>query len=384
MKSIIMEQTLANSDITTQEQTIGELRNKFVDYTDTTPNEPRYIKDNILDSAVFYPLGNIYPKGKLPILNSTDDKTFKEEFFLNNYNMSKIKFAIAYLQPKALQKFMTKNFTNILLGNPFYHLFYTVYPIHKNIEATKEIIKILIDNYDDYYNLITNLRTPKPEQKYILDLLYSFLPNDENNICSICLTTEPKHLLINPCLCKTPIHTDCLIKLSTFAKLDKCKVCLGKYMINEPIYRTMSGIQIKETIDKTIFFPYHDLYYEPLLSSSSLYKFTGMSRLTMAIMYLQVDRVKQLLQEKEVLDALPNYYFGYERFEQTPLMVLAKGNMPSNAHIRFGDNWKKYVLISKMLYDTKKIDLDKKDAFDKTARDYLNENTKMLMLFIKY
>ena len=42
-----MEQTLANSNIMTQELTIGELRDKFVDYTDTTPNEPRYIKDNI-------------------------------------------------------------------------------------------------------------------------------------------------------------------------------------------------------------------------------------------------------------------------------------------------------------------------------------------------
>ena len=113
MKTIIMEQTLANSDITTQEQTIGELRKKYVDYTDTTPNEPRYIKDNILDPIIYYPLGNIYPRGKLPILNYTDDKTFKEEYFLNNYNMSKNKFAIQYLQPKALQKFITKNFTNI-------------------------------------------------------------------------------------------------------------------------------------------------------------------------------------------------------------------------------------------------------------------------------
>ena len=101
-------------------------------------------------------------------------------------------------------------------------------------------------------------------------------------------------------------------------------------------------------------------------------------------MYLQVERVKQLLQEKEVLDALPNYYFGFERFEQTPLMALAQGNMPSNAHIRFGDNWKKYVQIAKMLYETKKIDLDKKDAFDKTAIDYINENTRMLMLFTFY
>ncbi len=116
------------------------------------------------------------------------------------------------------------------------------------------------------------------------------------------------------------------------------------------------------------------MYYEPLLSNKTLRQYTGISRLTMAIMYLQVDRVSELLKEKDILDELPNYYFGYAGYKQTPIIALCTGNLLSNCHISFGDNLSSYMKIIKMLKDTDKIDLTKKDAFDKTYMDYINQH----------
>jgi len=220
------------------DQTIGELRNELVDYTDLTPNEPRYTKDNTIDPTVFYPLGNMYPERgniiKLPWLFGKDDQRFKKKSFCNNLYSQQIEYSVQYLQVAALKKFIVKNRTNILLSNPFYNLLDIHYPIKNNMAAVKDIVQILLDNYDEHYDMIERLHHGiKPEQKHILELLYEILPNDKNNECSICLHTEPKHLLINPCSCKNPIHTDCLVSLSPRKNIC-CAICLSKYKINEP------------------------------------------------------------------------------------------------------------------------------------------------------
>lgn len=362
------------------EQTIGESRNEFVDYTNMEPNEPRYTKENVLDTNVFYPLGNIYPYnksiGKLPFLSSGDDKIFSVEFFCNNLYSQQIRYAIKYMQVGALKKYLIKNHKNVLLQNPFFYLFDTLYPIDKNLDSAIQIMHILIDNYDDYRDMINSLSEYfRPEQKYTMELLYTCLPNDINNICMFCLHTEPKNNLICACLCKNPVHTQCLVKMSTYKKLDECSVCKSNYKLNEPIY--INGVQ-----DKTIFFPFNDMYGAPS-NKQNLIKFVGMSRLTLAILYLQVERVKELLLDKEILENLSNYYFGYKEYKQTPLMVLAQGNMETNAHISFGNNKKKYIDILCMLLETKKIDLCAKDTFGKTFYDYLvnNEHLSHRMVF---
>lgn len=370
-------------------QTIEELRNELVDYTDTTPNEPRYIKPNILDDTVFYPLGNQYYNTytkdkkfiKIPAYATPDTNEIKKELFINKLNFDRISYAIKFLQVEALKKYVIKNYKSVLLSNPFSLLYFTFYPVNENMEATKEIIKILIENYDDYYELISNLGLLDKSKEYIYDLLLSFLPNDENNICSICLTTEPKQYLINPCLCKTPIHIKCILVIHTHKKLKNCSVCLGKYMINEPIHRNL-GLMEPPAIDPAIFFPYHDFYYEPLLNLPYPVKISGMSRLTMAIMYLQVKRVKQLLEEKEVLDNLGTYYFGYEPYKQTPIIALCQGNMPSNCDISYGNNQTKYMQIIKMLLETKKIDLNVKDAFGKDYKDYIKARNLGILTYV--
>ncbi len=356
--------------------TVEYFRNKYINYNNQTPNEPRYKKDGLLDDITYYPLAftyyNIYNKNllKLPFITAPENKEVEEKWFLNRLHDQQIDYAIKFLQVEALKKFIIKNHKSVLFVNPFYQLFYTHYPVDKNLEAAKKIIQILIDNYDDHYELITKLSLPNKEMIYIMDLLYEFLPDDPDNLCSICLQTEPKKLLINICNCKTGAHTNCLIKLNEHKPLDKCSVCKGKYKINQPVVRTQSGIIIKPEKEK-LFFPYNDIYREPLMSSDALNKYVGMSRLTMAIIYLQVERVKELLNEKEILDNLSTYYFGYEGYKQTPIHAICTGNLPSNAHFNMGDNDRKYYDILILLLKTKKINLEQKDAFDKTPMDYV-------------
>ena len=358
--------------------TVGELRKELVDYSDNTINEKRNNKNNNeFENIIYYPMGNIYPRGKLPYIFLHDDKTITKEIFLNNLRADQIKSAIMYLQVSALKKYIIKNYTNPIFINPFEYLLTTHYPLDKNIETTNEIIKILIDNYDNYYDLIkkfysyckSNQSKSNEDKQYILDILFSYLPVDENNICSICLITEPKTQLFNPCSCKNPIHIDCLIKTLKHKQNNKCSVCLNIIKVNEPIYRTNYG----KELDNIIFFPHQDIYYEPLMKPV-LNRYSGMSRLTMAIMFLQVERVGELLKDEEILNKLPDYYFGFEGYKQTPLIALAQGNLPSNCHISFGTNIHKYIMLINMLLKTNKIDINKKDAFDKTFKDYYEKN----------
>lgn len=368
---------------------ICEFREEFA-IQDNTPNEKRYIKDGQIDENIYYPLSdryiylNIYFSNKkeinLPIYACNETSIIDREQFHNKLKTDRIKYAIQYLQVGSLKKFIIKNYTSVLLKNPFYDLYYTKYPVNLNIDATKQIIEILIENYDDHYKMITELYTnTNKNNEYITELLYSYLPIDENNLCQFCLQTEPKKTLFNPCSCKIPIHAECILKLNNVKPIDKCKVCLSKYEINEPIYLTNSGIVIRQE-KSNIFFPKFDLYYQPLSSNSDLVKVSGINRLTMAILYLQVNRVKELLLEPEIINNLDTYYFGYEGYKQTPLIALAQGNLPSNCHITFGNNIKKYTDIFKLLLDTDKINLEHKDAFDKNVYDYI-ANNKYDMIF---
>lgn len=367
---------------------VEQYRLNFVDYTDSTPNVPRVISNGTLNKTVYYPLGNIYYNVfnkeiiKLPYLNVSEKKEVDEEWFLTRLKDQQIEYAIKFLQIDALKKYIVKNYKSTLFGNPFIHLFYTKYPIDKNIEVTKEIIKVLIENYDDYDKLINEIGRVKDEQLYIMDMIYEMMPVDEENMCSICFQTEPKNMLIKCCKCTTPNHARCLIKW--IEQKDKCMTCLTTYKINSPVYVTRSGIVILPE-KENVFFPYHDIYYTPLINNH-LEKYSGMKRLEMAIMYLQVNRVKELLLEEDILNNLSSFYFGYEPYKQTPIHVLCTGNLHSNAHIKFESNWISYYSIMICLLNTNKFDLKQKDGFDKTPLDYVKSNKVRIIenLLIEY
>ena len=362
--SIPTNTTNNDEKINDNNKKISELRDELVDYSDTTPNEPRYIKENVLSNEIFYPFGNIYPVGKIPTYFN-DTCLIDINMFKNKIYSDRIINAIKYLQVNALKKYVVKNLKTILLPNPFYILYNTNYPVILNEDVVKQIIEILIENYDNYYNLITSI---SESNEYINELLYSYLPIEDDNICSICLVTEPKIYLINSCNCVTKTHTNCLIKLNNHKPLDKCAVCLAKYKINEPVYHTKSGLIIKSEL-MNIFFPHNDLYYGPCISTKKLIKVDGMARLRFAIMYLQVSRVEELLKEQEILEGLSIYRVN----DIHPLISLAHGNMPGNCSINFGDNIVKYKQIFIHLLYTNKIKLTQKDKFNKSLEDYIKD-----------
>ena len=53
---------------------------------------------------------------------------------------------------------------------------------------------------------------------------------NEEIICRYCLSYEDKETLIYPCLCKTPVHRECLDEWLKIKYNDKqCEICLENY-----------------------------------------------------------------------------------------------------------------------------------------------------------
>jgi hypothetical protein len=367
---------------------VHELRAR-VDYSDNTPNEPRIYKCGEYTDDVYYPLGNMYPNPspfrteltRLPTTICGDENTNMSPDRFDDYlHMQQIQYAITHLQVAALRARITRNYTHPVLTNPFMLLMRTKYPVSQNLDAVRDIVKILVENYDDYLDMIA--RVPQTKENDILNgVLHAFLPEDPDNTCSICLSTHPRQYLIRACECKTPAHATCLIELNAHRELDTCMVCNHKYRMSKPIQRSMSGIIVRETTWRDVYFPFHDMYYEPLLSNSPLQTFEGMSRLTMAIMYLQVERVQELLRQPDIVAALPEYRFGYEGYKQNPLHVLCSGNMPTNAAMSFQDNTFKYLKLARTFADACPAWINESDAFGKTPKDYVEQSGTGLFMY---
>lgn len=339
-----------------------------------------------MDNVDYYPFAGKYPfthiKDKttniiqLPNI-MTFVKQIEKDWFEARLKEQLIEYAIKYLQIEPLKKYIIKNFKSGLFHNPFYMLNSCIYPLKYNIKAYIDIAKILIDNYDNASELIYNLSHIYKEDinktNELKELLFGLLPNDENNCCKYCLITEPKLDLMNICGCKTSVHVKCMLKwLKTYNK-QLCEICNGIIKINDKCYG-LFGLISKPMKDNRYFFPYNDLYPVPLSSSDKLVKYKGMSRLSMAVCYLQVKRVKELLKEKEILDELPNHYHGYPGYKQTLIIALCNTNIGDNYMMKLGDNKYKYYSILVALLKTKKFDINQKDDFDKTAFDYANQN----------
>lgn len=100
------------------------------------------------------------------------------------------------------------------------------------------------------------------------------------------------------------IHVDCFKKwFDTTNCCKTCEICNKKYELNEQCHGIF-GLGANPKIDTRIYFPSNDIYPIPLSSRPTLNKYTGISRLQMAINYLQTERVRELLLEPEILEAL--------------------------------------------------------------------------------
>jgi hypothetical protein len=115
----------------------------------------------------------------------------------------------------------------------------------------------------------------------------------------ICLQAFPADFLITPCVCTNPVHAQCLLSLDDIVSLDKCMVCKTDYVYSELRTTHLCSVKIKK------YFPRNDVYY-PTKNADNLVKYTEFERLEMAIKYVEVDRIKQLVQEKDILDH-PNF-----------------------------------------------------------------------------
>jgi len=344
------------------------------------PNEPLYTSPNTIDPIIFYPQSDQYPNKykpesliRLPSLYTNQDPSREVPINIFNDTLAKdrITYAIKYLQIIPLKKYITP----INNHNPFNELFNCHYPVSQNTEAYKTIIKILIANIPDSINLINQtspmfMKNNNESTKQIQTMLFEELPVDESNICTICLITEPNTTLIKPCNCTTKIHVDCFIQMLQASKQANCTICKAIYRRNVPVY----GCHSKPNADPTIYFPYDDIYPVPLMTSRGLVKYTGMNRLDMAINYLQVDRVRDLLNDPEIVAKLPTHLFGYEGYKNTAFMQLCGSNIGNNHMYNLGDNAAKYEAIMKLLYQTGTVDLNQLDAFDHTAKDSAMEH----------
>lgn len=367
---------------------------------DNTTNEKRYIEKNMFDEMTYYPLADIYPyylmadaypfakstvavkkthiNKQLPHIKITSKKV-DIEWFKDRLKEERIFCAIKFLQIKALKKHIVKNFKNKLFKNPFYPLNNSIYPLKYNIDAYTTIVNILLENYDDasdfVYNLCHENDTDMGKTFELKNFIYNLLPIDDNIFCKYCLITEPKPELMNNCKCKSLVHADCMNKWLQNKKIinDKliCEICNGDIQINDKCYKYNNIFA--SVIDDRYFFPFDDFYYV-LSSSCKLVKYCGISRLKMAVNYLQVKRVEELLKEKEILEELPKYYHGHPAYKKTLIIALCDTYFNDNYNMLLGDNKSKYYAILVALLKTKKIDINKKDYFNKTAFDYAIEN----------
>jgi hypothetical protein len=209
----------------------------FVDQSDKTPNEHRSTSISSKEET-FFPFANLYPgrhNDLISLPRDVDNKLYPDiALFLHDLKEQQILYAIRYLQVAALKQFLVKNFFSTRLTNPFETLLYVMYCPRQNIDAFKEIIQVLIDRYDDWYRLIkalkpSNLLLFQSYDNFVIEVLYSFLPCDEDNVCSLCLYTEPIEQLINPCKCAAPIHSKCLEEVKKHTLKKYCTVCLDSF-----------------------------------------------------------------------------------------------------------------------------------------------------------
>lgn len=385
-------------DITSGPQCTLEDSRKSVDTSCKNINEPVYVRENELYKITFFPSSNMYPYKNdimpLPHLWFSDehDMTTTRNWFNYHLYSQQIEYAIKFLQPSVLKKCKFEKKYMKYPTSLFRYLLNCKFPYKYNKSSYIEIAKILVENIPDHEHIISELSSneslfrkydsPTPwyepcEIQYVpiewpdrLDMLYSLLKEDPDNICFICLHTQPKEKLLNKlCKCKTSfVHVDCFIKFYNDTHNDVCKVCNSTYRIETVGHK--SNIHGEHVIEHKIYFPFHDYYYPILMNSEPIRKFVGMARLSMAINYLHVERVDELLCEPEVLNELPTYLHNYPGYKQTPIIALCTGNIGNNYHINLGNNFVKYVSIMIRLVNTKKIDLDHKDAFGRTALDY--------------
>ena len=140
------------------------------------------------------------------------------------------------------------------------------------------------------------------------------------DVCKYCLGRVPTDTLVHPCKCKNPVHIECFTKWFEHSK-KLCEICKSPFLVNElRIHSTFMGIEI----EKKTFFPFDDYYPVPLFSSYGLEKANNSNNVYMAVIYLQTQRLQNLLENAAVDGTLKNMCLN------NLLKLVQSGSMPSN------------------------------------------------------
>lgn len=147
------------------------------------------------------------------------------------------------------------------------------------------------------------------------------------------MSSIPENTLVKPCKCKNSVHISCFNKWYNFSK-SNCEICGDNFSrINER--RIQSNI-IGNKLECKTFFPFDDFYPVPLMSNYDLVKVKDDDVFIYALMYLQCDRMINLLQSHQKPKTWGNI-----------LTYFKNGSMPSNYLKR--NNLEAYNYMSKIL-----------------------------------
>lgn len=250
--------------------------------------------------------------------------------------------------------------------------FYIYYPYCVNEKKYLEIVKIILDkivkisdiiNDDildkylknisimkDYYFSGVRFNLLYDPNKFdgfdcvnnsneLINLILSYDDSDDvSNNCKYCFSSLQKDKFINPCLCKSSMHIDCFKKYCFDKK--NCEICQDSFKLNEKRKKSVElGTMIKD--EDIIFFPYDNFYPVPLFEKYDIKKYYDNDIFTMALCYLQTQRLKDLLEEAKI----NKYAVNFGRI----LKYFLEGSLPSNYSKKY--NEKDYMEIKNILLE---------------------------------
>jgi hypothetical protein len=141
----------------------------------------------------------------------------------------------------------------------------------------------------------------------------------------------------------------------------------------------VEGVLVKKETRK--YYPKNDLYYVKYYDNIKLQKVYGFDRLVKAIENLQVNRVKELLEEKNIKEELDAFLHKTNEYGQTILHCLCEGNI-FNYNINSGDNLLKFLCIITLLVTVGNIDIyTQKDIYNNTVYNYAEKRSIMIRIF---
>lgn len=209
-----------------------------------------------------------------------------------------------------------------------------IYGIHEELQLKLNIfcenlevanIYKLRERCDDNQPIKDNYKMIEIMQSY-----HIYKPTDI--VCKYCLIAIPTNMLVHPCKCKDIVHIHCFQKWynsdisqassnpssnkfnSVKNNRTKCEICLDPFSgINEK--RIRSCLLSGDFIETDLFFPFDDYYPTPLMNTYGVSKVTGRDRYVLPLIYLQCNRMQNLLEDAKINNITIDFGEWLEKFQ---------------------------------------------------------------------